>query len=90
MRTRLEEQQCELIVILLPRHQPVRLNVALPLALMVTLQLVWLILCRQSACLGESPDSGLYFLDIKTSLDTLTHVFLELMGIVNAIHQPKI
>ena len=26
----LEEQQCELVVVLLPSHQPVRLDVALP------------------------------------------------------------
>ena len=35
MRAGLKEQQRELVVILLPRHQPVRVNVALPLTFMV-------------------------------------------------------
>ena len=39
MRARLQEKQCELAVILFPRHQPVWLDVALPLALMVALEL---------------------------------------------------
>ena len=86
----LEEQQCEFTIILLPRHQPVRLNMALPLPLMVALQLVRLILIRQLASLREDLDSCLYFFNIKAPLSTLTHVLLELMRIINAIHQPKI
>ena len=39
MRARLQEQQCELAIVLLPRHQPVGLDVALPLPLMVALEL---------------------------------------------------
>jgi hypothetical protein len=39
MGSGLEKQQRELIIVLLPRHQPVRLYVALPLTLMVALEL---------------------------------------------------
>ena len=40
VRTSLKEQQRQLVVVLLPRHQPIRLNMTLPLALVVTLQLM--------------------------------------------------
>ena len=49
MRARLQEQQCKFIVILLPRHQPIGLDVALPLPLVVTFQRVRIILSRQRA-----------------------------------------
>ena len=86
----LEEQERELVVILLPRHQPVRLDVALPLVLMVALKLVRLILSRQRASLREYLDYRLYLLDIKTPLNALTHILLELRRIINAIHQLRI
>ena len=77
MSTRLEEKQCELVVILLPRHQPVRLNVALPLALMVTLQLVWFILCRQSACGLKQVHRISYELHIETAFHATLEVLLK-------------
>ena len=42
----LKEKERKFIVMLLPRHQPIRLYVALPLAFMVALELVRLILSR--------------------------------------------
>ena len=42
----LKEKEHKFIVMLLPRHQPIRLYVALPLAFMVALELVRLILSR--------------------------------------------
>ena len=46
----LKEEQRQLVVVLFPRHQPVRLYVAFPLSLVVTPQRVRPVLGRQRAC----------------------------------------
>ena len=49
------------------------------------------IICMPGTCPltgGKNLDSRLYLLDIKTPLRALTHVLLELMRIINAIHLP--
>ena len=86
MRARLQEQQRQLHVILLPRHQPVRLYVALPLSVHVARQLVWTVLCGQRACSSKQRHSVLYKLHVQTALLATFQVFLETLGVVDAIH----
>ena len=46
----LQEKQNQLCVVLLPCHQPIWLNVALPLPLQIARQFVWTVLSRQRSC----------------------------------------
>ena len=44
MRASLQEQECQLCVVLLPCHQPVRLDVTFPDTLKLARQFVWAVL----------------------------------------------
>lgn len=77
MRASLEEQERELVVILLPRHQPVRLDVALPLVLMVALKLVRLILSRQRASGLKQVHRISNEFHVETALHTTLEVLLK-------------
>ena len=44
VRAGLQKQQRQFVVILLPRHQPVRLDVAFPLSLTIAWQFMWSVL----------------------------------------------
>jgi hypothetical protein len=77
MGSGLEKQQRELIIVLLPRHQPVRLYVALPLTLMVALQLVRPILSRQSAIFRQQVHRIVHKLHIKATLSTPFKISLK-------------
>ena len=51
----LEEQKCQFPVVLLPYHQPVRLDVALPLPFVVALQQVGMVLLLVETLGGFKP-----------------------------------
>ena len=86
MRACSQEQESKLRVILLPRHQPVGLDVAFPLTVFATRQLVRAILNRQCAGSSEQSDCIIYMLQIKPSLQTAFQVFVEALGSINTIH----
>ena len=52
----LQEQERQLGVVLIPCHQPVGLDVALPLSFMVARQLVWTIFGGQCTSSSEQGD----------------------------------
>ena len=49
MRAGIEQQQCQFVVVLLPKHQPVWLNVALPYPCISAREDMWLIFLRKAA-----------------------------------------
>ena len=73
----LEEQQRQFLVVLLPCHQPVRLDVALPLPFVVALQRVGVIFGGQLAGGFEQVHRVSNELHVKPTLDTALEVFLE-------------
>ena len=77
MGSGLEEQEGEFSVVLFPRHQPIGLNVALPLALMVSLQLVRPILSRQLAIFRQHVHRIIHKLHIKPTLCTPLQISLK-------------
>ena len=86
MGARLQEEERQLRVVLFPRHQPVGLDVALPLAPAIARQLVWAILGGQRARFSEHGYGILYQLNVKPSLAAEFQVFLEACGVVDTIH----
>ncbi len=86
MRTGLQEEQRQLHVVLLPRHQPVRLDVALPYTLKFARQFVRTVLCRQRAVGFEQSYCIIEKLQIKPSLQAAFQLFVEALGCINTIH----
>ena len=85
MRSGSQEEECELRVILLPRHQPVGLDVALPDAVHVARQLVGAVLGRQRTGSFEQIHRIGNELHVKTSLDATAELLLETGGKYNLI-----
>ena len=67
VRARVEHDEDELCVVLLPDEQPVGLDVALPLAAAVTVKNVRLIFCWKFALSGKDADGSLQFLHVITA-----------------------
>ena len=67
VRPRVEHDEDELRVVLLPDEQPVRLDVALPLALTVAVKFMRLIFYRQLALNGKNADGSAQLLHIIAS-----------------------
>ena len=78
----LQEEECQLGVVLFPRHQPVGFYVTLPLSILVARQLVRAILGGQRARCSEQDNGILYQLYVKPSLAAEFQVFLEACGVV--------
>ena len=86
MGASLQEEQRQLRVILFPGHQPVGLNVALPLPLTVARQLMRAIHGGQSARFSEQGNCIENQLQVKTSLLAALQVLLEAFGSFDTIH----
>lgn len=86
MGASLKEEERQLVVVLLPRHQPVGLYVTFPLVFAIARQLVGTILGGQGAIGFEKGNGIQNQLNVKSTLAAKFHVFLEACGVVNAIH----
>ena len=80
MCTSLQEKQRQLHVVLLPRHQPVGLDVAFPLSIFVARELVWAIPHGQRASGFKQVHRLSYVLHVKTTLDATAEVLFEAVG----------
>ena len=79
----LEEQQRQFLVVLLPCHQPVRLNVALPLPFVVALQWVGVVCGGQLARLGQQTHSIKNEVHVIATLLTSLQLLVETLGGLN-------
>lgn len=77
MRAGLQKQQCQFVVILLPRHQPVRLDVAFPCLLPLVDKLVRMVCHRQSACLLKQKNGIMDESHIQSTFLTAQQIFFE-------------
>jgi hypothetical protein len=82
----LEEQKRQFPVVLLPCHQPVVLDVALPLPSVVALQGVGVVFGGQLARPGKQIDDILDQLYVQAALTTPLQILFEAVGVVNAVH----
>ncbi len=86
MSTGLKEQKCQLHVVLLPRHQPVGLNVAFPLPFPVSRQSVWMIQRRKCSCGCQYINSIVDEPNIKSTLLAAFQVLFEALSVANLVH----
>lgn len=86
MGPRIEKQQIKFSIVLLPYHQPIRLNVAFPLAAVISAEDMWTILCRKSPRFRQNTDCGLNARQIQAALLTKLKIFFEPVGKTDAVH----
>ena len=86
-----EHQQFQFVSFLLPYQQPVGLDVALPLALAVSKELMGMIDFGQAPVAFEQLDDGAEFIHRIATLDAALQILLELVGGGNLVsHQMPI
>ena len=82
----IEEKQIQFFVILLPNHQPIRFNVALPLTIELSVEFMWPILRRERTCFCKNTDNFLNMRQVQTPLLTEFQILLESVGETDAVH----
>ena len=75
-----QEQERQLGVILIPCHQPIRLDVAFPLTVLIARKFVRAILHGQGASGFKQVHRISYVLHVKSALDATAEVLLEAVG----------
>ena len=89
MGASLQEQERQLVVVLLPSHQPVGLYVTFPNATHIASQFVGAILLWQSAVCCKQVDGIFNQFDVQATLHAAFQVPVETVGIVNLVHSLK-
>ena len=85
MGIRSEEEERQLRIILLPSHQPVGFDVALPNAVHVARQFVWPVMLWQRASGFKQVHRVCNKFHVKPTLDAAAELFLEAGGEYNLI-----
>ena len=80
MRAGLQEKKCQLHVVLLPRHQPVWLNVTLPDTLKLARQFVWAVMCGQRTVGSEKPHRLIDEIHVESTLHAEAELLSETAG----------
>ena len=86
MSAGIEKQQIQFLIILLPNHQPVRFNVAFPLAIELPAKFVRSILSRKGSVFCKNTDGILNMRQIQAPFLAEFQVFLKSIGEAYAIH----
>ena len=82
----LQEQKRQFHIVLLPCHQPVWLDVALPGINLLIYELMRVVLRWQRTSCSKQGHNILDELDVQSALFTSLQVLIETIGIIDAIH----
>ena len=80
MRASLQEQECQLCVVLLPCHQLVGLDVTFPDSLKLARQFVWTVLCRQRTVGSKKPHRLIDEIHVESTLYAEAELLSETVG----------
>ena len=85
----LQEQDSQKVIVLLPNHKPVGLDMAFPNFSLLVHEFVGAVLLRQFASICKQINGILNQFDVQASFHAAFQVLIETVGIVNLVHSLK-